>query len=438
MMSLRSALALSATLSLPFLAPAQLLFNAVNAPVNLDFTTTLMGVSNGLFDAQTVAGASMPGPGQLDTDAWNYLVDGSFTNAAQHATNYPGSLSQGNGVNVGGSLVGGLNATDINGQRCLSVQPTGTHWTSGSIDLRAFNVSGSPVDQMAVSFDVYWFNDQPRSSALRFLYSNTALENSFTEVAAARTASAEVGDPSPEWLLTQVSFTIGGFTMNDGDAIYFRWVGDDVGGSGNRDELAIGNITITPQVSSGPTLFADPDALAPFTQFVNTPSVEQTVTVSANQLTADMSISTTAPFEVSLTSGSGFGQSLTITPANGTVAATTIFTRLNSTIVGPFTGTINVASAAAAPQVVQVSGEATPNIGINELAAAPPLNAWPIPATGDVLHLDRVVSGVVIGLDGQVVMQVRRTAQLNVAALAAGAYTLRCTDGARLRFVRAN
>ena len=63
--------------------------------------------------------------------------------------------------------------------------------------------------------------------------------------------------------------------MNDGDAIYFRWASNDVSGTNTRDELAIGNITLTPQVSSGPTLFADPATLAPFTQFVNTPSTEQ-------------------------------------------------------------------------------------------------------------------------------------------------------------------
>ncbi len=437
-MFIRSPFALAATLALPLWAPAQLLFNAVNTPVNIDFATTVAGVNNGLFDAQVVAGATPPNPGQLDVNAWNYLVDGSPSVVAQHASNYPGSLGQGNGVNVGGALVGGLNATDINGQRCLSIQPTGTQWSSGSLDLRAFNLSGGPLDQMTVSFDVYWFNDQPRSSDLRFLYSTTAAENSFTEVASARTVSAEVGDPNPEWVLTQVSFTMGGFTLNDGDAIYFRWASNDVSGTSNRDELAIGNITITPQLSSGPTLFVDPLALSPFTQFVNTPSAEQTITISANQLAANMTLTSTAPFEISLTSGSGFAQSLSVTAVNGTVPATMIYVRMNSTAVATSTGTITVSSGAATPQVVQVSGEATPNIGINELAAAPPLNAWPIPATGDVLHLDRVVSGVVIGLDGQVVMQVRRTAQLNVAALAAGAYTLRCTDGARLRFVRAN
>lgn len=437
-MSVRTFLVCASLGSLSVGSSAQVLFNTVDVPVNIDFATTNVGVNNGLFDAQVVAAASTPDPGQLDVDAWNYLVDGSVINAAQHATNYPGSLSQGNGVNVGGALVGGLNATDINGHRCLSIQPTATHWTSGSIDLRAFNVSGTVVDQMAVSFEVYWFNDQPRSNDLRFLYSTTALENSFTEVVSARTVSAEAADATPDWVLTQVSFTIGGFTMNDGDAIYFRWVGDDVSGTSNRDEVAIGNISITPQASSGPALFADPDALAPFTQFVNTPSMEQTVTVSANQLTTDMSITTQAPFEISLTSGSGFGQSLTIPPVNGTVPASTIYARMNSLTVGPFTGNLNVASGTATPQVVQLSGDATLNIGINELAAALPLNAWPIPVIGDVLHLDRAVSGDVVAVDGRTVIALRRSAELDVSTLAPGTYTLRCADGSRLRFVKGN
>ncbi len=437
-MSLRSSFAFTATFAVPFLAPAQLLFNTVNTPVNIDFTTTLVGVNNGLFDAQVVAAANSPAPGQLDVNAWNYLVDGSITNAAQHATNYPGSLAQGNGLNVGGSLVGGLNATDINGQRCLSIQPTGTHWTSGSIDLRAFNVSGSPVDQMAVSFDVYWFNDQPRSNDLRFLYSTTALDNSFTEVVTARTVSTEVTDANPDWVLTQVSFVIGGFTINDGEAIYFRWVGDDVSGTSNRDEVAIGNISITPQLSAGPTLFADPHGLTPFTQVVGAPSAEQTISVSANQLTADMAITTLAPFEVSLTSGSGFAQSLSITPVNGTVPATTVYARLNSATTGSFTGSISVTSVATAPQLILFNGNTTSNIGIDELSMAPPLHAWPVPVIGDVLHLDRMVSGNVVALDGRTVLSLRRTMDVDVQPLAPGTYALRCTDGARLRFVKGN
>ena len=118
--------------------------------------------------------------------------------------------------------------------------------------------------------------------------------------------------------------------------------------------------------------------------------------------------------------------------------ATTNYARMNSTTVGTFTGAINVSSGAATPQVVQLSGEATPNIGIEELSVVPPLNAWPIPVIGDVLHLDRAVSGDVVAVDGRTVMSLRRSAELDVTSLVPGTYTLRCTDGARLRFVRGN
>jgi hypothetical protein len=202
--------------------------------------------------------------------------------------------------------------------------------------------------------------------------------------------------------------------------------------------LAIGNITITPQVSSGSTLFVDPHGLEPFSQFVNTPSAERTITVAGNQLTSDMSLVTLAPFEISLTSGSGFGQNLNISPVNGTVPATPVYVRMNSATVGSFTGSISVTSGTAAPQLVMFNGNATSNIGIDELSVAPPLNAWPIPVIGDVLHLDRAVSGDVIAVDGRTVIALRRSVELDVTTLAPGTYTLRCTDGARLRFVKGN
>ncbi len=239
-------------------------------------------------------------------------------------------------------------------------------------------------------------------------------------------------------MLTQVSFTIGGFTVNDGDAIYFRWASNDVSGTSNRDELAIGNITITPQVSSGPTLFADPEDLPPISQVLGTPSAERMFTVAANQLAGDAALTTQAPFELSLTSGAGFSTSLSITPVVGTITPTPIYVRLNSAATGNFTSSISVTSPGAAAVQFLINGNTTSNIGIEELAVIPPLNAWPIPAFGDELHLDRMVSGDVVALDGRTVLSVDRITQLDIGTLAPGTYMLRCTDGARLRFVKGN
>jgi hypothetical protein len=52
--------------------------------------------------------------------------------------------------------------------------------------------------------------------------------------------------------------------------------------------------------------------------------------VSANYLTNDLVVTSPSDYEVSLTSGSGYGSSVTITPTSGTVSSSCIYVRLKA------------------------------------------------------------------------------------------------------------
>jgi len=68
------------------------------------------------------------------------------------------------------------------------------------------------------------------------------------------------------------------------------------------------------------------------------PSAEQTFNVSGNNLSANVILGAPTNYEISTTSGSGFGSSITLIPVTGSVVSTTIYVRLKT---GLATGSYN-------------------------------------------------------------------------------------------------
>ena len=90
------------------------------------------------------------------------------------------------------------------------------------------------------------------------------------------------------------------------------------------------------------------------------PSSDGTFTVEGNNLTADISLSSTTNFEISTTSGSGYSTSLTLTQSGGSVATTTIYSRLVAGLAAnTYSGDVTIASTAATSQTVNLSGTVT-------------------------------------------------------------------------------
>ncbi len=90
---------------------------------------------------------------------------------------------------------------------------------------------------------------------------------------------------------------------------------------------------------------------------VGSSSTSQNFTAEGTDLTTDITVTAPVEFEVSLTDGSGYGNSVTLTQTGGTVATTTIYTRFSPTSVGNKTGNIVLSSTGATSQNVAVSGD---------------------------------------------------------------------------------
>ena len=358
----------------PALVSGQASLTTLGQPVLIDFFNTVPGVNNGVFGADSDMGTTAPWPGQLDLNAWDYFVDGSPAQAAGNASTFPGTLPTGNGFAEGGSFATGVNATDIDGKRCFGIQPTGGHFTSGNLTLRAVNNTGGSVSQVAIAYDLYIFNDRDRSNAMRLMYSLDNAAGSYVDVPGSQVISPLVLDEDPEWAHSPVQVVISGLLLANGQEFFLRWVGDDVDGAGQRDEIALTHIAITPQTASGPSLAASVTGLPAFAQVVGTPSPSQSFTLSGSALTNEVLLSAPAPFQIALADVGPWLTSIELDPVAGGLPATTVFVRMDSPAPGTATGTLAISSTGANSLVIALSGAASsgslPTLHINEVMAS--------------------------------------------------------------------
>lgn len=341
-------------------------------PVVIDLQTTVAGVNNGLFEAVAPFGSSTPETGQLDSRAWAYFADGSAAAAAQSPAVFGDELGNGVGFSLMGSLATGINATDVNGARALGIQPTGGHFTSGSITLRLQNNTGNVLEQIALSYDAGWFNDMERSNAFRLFWSASNTQDSYVAVPAAELISPATAENPAFVFSTTINVVLNGFSVPAGGFLHLRWVGDDISGSGQRDEFFLTNIRITGQVPTGPVLSTSVSNLPAFAQDLGTPSVMQVFTVNGSGLSDDVLVTVGSPFQVSINASFGYGSSIDLSPNGGVLNAVPVYVRLNSDQPGAYTGTVALATAGASA-AVNVSGTTSagtlPTLFLNELQA---------------------------------------------------------------------
>jgi len=141
---------------------------------------------------------------------------------------------------------------------------------------------------------------------------------------------------------------------------------------GTADQESTVNTYSFTVYANTPTITVDPGTLAFGNQVVNTTSAEQSYTVSGINLGADP-IVITAPsgYQVSTTSGSGFGSSVNLTPTAGTVNNTTIYVRFVPNNVAGFSANIAHTHTSAATENKAVTGTGTaPNNPATFSAAA--------------------------------------------------------------------
>jgi len=127
--------------------------------------------------------------------------------------------------------------------------------------------------------------------------------------------------------------------------------------------LGFDDVSIT--CTSGPTITVG--AITAFGSVcTGSASAEKTYNVSGSSLTGNLVITAPAGFQISTTSGSGFGSSVTLIPSSGNVASTPVYVIFVPALVQAYSGlNITHVSAGATTQNVSVAGT-----GVNNLPPA--------------------------------------------------------------------
>lgn len=211
---------------------------ATNTDFVIDFDTTISGVNEGQYAGTGFEPA--PTTGRLNSNAFATIgmSDGS--------TNFGDSAVTGDfarGTSAGGVTQGGFYAFEVApGNHAFGWQATGNDFAPGNVTLRLQNQTGTAIETLRLTYTVYVYNDQGRSSNVNISYSNDNI--TFTQQPLLEIVSEETAAATPEWIATTYTVLIGLENIPDGDFYYLRWDTADVAGSGSRDEFAIDDITL--------------------------------------------------------------------------------------------------------------------------------------------------------------------------------------------------
>ncbi|HXG01380.1 MAG TPA: T9SS type A sorting domain-containing protein [Bacteroidota bacterium] len=117
------------------------------------------------------------------------------------------------------------------------------------------------------------------------------------------------------------------------------------------------NFRVAVATGATPTIIVSASSLSSFGMVqVGSTSSEQSYTVSGSNLTNDITMTAPAGFEISTTSGSGFGNLIVLPQSGGTVPGTTIYVRFVPAAAVAYAGSIVHTSTGATTQNVTVSG----------------------------------------------------------------------------------
>lgn len=245
-------------LLLPLYNFSQLSILAPNTNYTIDFTTTVNGVSNGRFDASGFQ--SSPAIGQLDSDAWA-ITGFSYGDLAFGGTQTTANTDYTRGTAYAYVGWGGIYALYGFPDPILGIQPVDDDFTQGTITLKIQNNTGGIINSLVLSYDVLICNDQDRSNSFNF--SHSADDISYTSVSSLDFTSTTTKDKDADWIVYGRNTVLESLNIPDGSYYYLRWTGDDVGGSGSRDEFGLDNIVIASTTNDLTTLASSPSAQLP-------------------------------------------------------------------------------------------------------------------------------------------------------------------------------
>ncbi|GAB2529396.1 endonuclease/exonuclease/phosphatase family protein [Spirosoma aerophilum] len=249
---------------------------------------------------------------------------------------------------------------------------SGSAWNVTSPDANKYVEFGlSPVSGFKVSVNQLSFDEQRSGTGPTTWVLRSSLDNFAADI---NTTPTSTTSPTSNGSFTSrvVSLSANATFQNVGTPITFRIYG--YGASGAGGTWRFDNITVTgsagPLDPTAPLISVNPASLSSFAAVPGTPSAAKSYTVSAANLTTDLTITAPTGYELSKDNGSSYAGTQTLMQSGGVVAATAISVRLTGVGSGTVNGAITHVSAGAATQNVTVSGTVDAANGPTTIATA--------------------------------------------------------------------
>jgi len=149
-------------------------------------------------------------------------------------------------------------------------------------------------------------------------------------------------------------------------------------GSAGTNSTSVSFTPLTPIITVS-------SSLTTFTTCVGTASTAQSFTVSASNLTSNLTVTAPTGFELATSSSGTYSSSLVLTQSSGTVSTTTLWVRIKSSTLTSTSGNIGLTSTGATAGTISVTAQlnATPTISVNVIPdVTTSATSFTIPYTG--------------------------------------------------------
>ncbi|UTW68054.1 lamin tail domain-containing protein [bacterium SCSIO 12643] len=367
------------------------------------FDASFTGVNEGVFAGAGIE--AIPTVGQLNSNAW------MFTGFSNGNTMFGGSYNSGDyakGTSAGGEFSGGLYAFEVAaGDTAMGIQPTGSDFTPGDLDLKVVNTTGSSVDSVFISYELWVNNDADRANSFDLSYSING--GAYVPVSALNYTSTETSQGSVIWVMNSRSTGLN-INLANNDTLLFRWSSADISGSGGRDEFALDDIHVTftasAPVSSDTTKPEIVDA-----EFLSASSIvlafSEPVTATSAQNVANYSFSPLSAVTNAVLNSTLDSVTLTLTPAlvSGTLYTVNIMnivdTSLNANMMDPVSGNFYFNSYTGTDLMITEIYHSQPSGGIQDIDYFELYNSSSSPIS---LAGMEITSGVEFSIDSNLII----------------------------------
>lgn len=191
------------------------------------------------FESFSASGLAPGGTdGALDSNAWR--VTGVSDGDSDFGDRRPGG-DYGRGPSGTPVRSGGIHALELPGGSVgLGVQATGSDFSPGALIRRVANGTKSVLEDLALSFELWVFNDAARASAVNLQIGLGDEPVSWIPIEALSIESPSTPASPPSWQRSVLSASLPVPELAPNDTLQIRWLFEDAfGTTGGRDELAI-------------------------------------------------------------------------------------------------------------------------------------------------------------------------------------------------------